>query len=183
MAIEHVVVLMLENHSFDQMLGSLSAVYPDLDGVDPTKPRSNPDYPDDKRMIYQSETKLTSISLDPAHEFVNVNHQLANGGAFTRPASERDLDRATEILRHMAMPGLVSMFDESLVAAEFFLRPAFPSIGFAYTPQNVTNPLSVSSHERRNDLVDFQSRDVRCVRKGRVPHHVQVRESRDPERL
>jgi phospholipase C len=78
--IEHVVVLMLENHSFDQMLGSLSAVYNDLDGVDPKKLRRNPDYPDATHFIFQSETNLTSISLDPAHEFVNVNHQLANGG-------------------------------------------------------------------------------------------------------
>jgi phospholipase C len=78
--IEHVVVLMLENHSFDQMLGSLSAVYKDLNGIDPKNLRGNPDYPDPTKTIYQSETKLTSISLDPAHEFVNVNHQLANGG-------------------------------------------------------------------------------------------------------
>jgi len=31
--IEHVVALQLENHSFDQMMGALTAVYPDLDGV------------------------------------------------------------------------------------------------------------------------------------------------------
>jgi len=78
--IEHVIVLMLENHSFDQMLGSLSSVIKDLDGIDPTHPRSNPDYPDTTNQIVQSETRLTSIPLDPAHEFVNVNHQLAHGG-------------------------------------------------------------------------------------------------------
>ena len=33
-AIKHVVLLMLENRSFDQMLGCLQAVFPDLDGVD-----------------------------------------------------------------------------------------------------------------------------------------------------
>lgn len=31
--IERVVLLMLENHSFDQMLGSLAKVHPDLEGV------------------------------------------------------------------------------------------------------------------------------------------------------
>lgn len=83
--IEHVVVLMLENHSFDQMLGSLTAIYNDLDGVDPKNPRQNPDFPDATKNIIQSETRLTSISLDPAHEFVNVNHQLANdNGGFVR---------------------------------------------------------------------------------------------------
>ena len=89
--IEHVVVLMLENHSFDQMLGSLSVVYKDLDGIDPKKLRSNPDYPDASKLIVQSETRLTSISLDPAHEFVNVNHQLANGGTgFVRDYVQAD---------------------------------------------------------------------------------------------
>jgi phospholipase C len=82
---------MLENHSFDQMLGSLSAVYKDLDGIDPNSLRSNPDYPDATKMIFQSETRLTSISLDPAHEFVNVNHQLANGGTgFVRDYAQAD---------------------------------------------------------------------------------------------
>jgi phospholipase C len=83
--IKHVVVLMLENHSFDQMLGSLNVVYPDLDGVDPAKLRSNPDFPNAAKLIFQSETHLTSIPLDPAHEFDNVNHQIANDcGGFVR---------------------------------------------------------------------------------------------------
>ena len=34
-SIDHVVVLMLENSSFDRMLGAV----PGVDGVDPTKPR------------------------------------------------------------------------------------------------------------------------------------------------
>jgi len=42
-SIRHVVVLMLENHSFDQMLGAFQAVFPDLEGVDPAKLRSNRD--------------------------------------------------------------------------------------------------------------------------------------------
>ena len=33
--IEHVVVVMLENHSFDRMLGSLRSVEAAVDGVDP----------------------------------------------------------------------------------------------------------------------------------------------------
>lgn len=83
--IKHVVVLMMENHSFDQMLGSLASVHAGLDGVDPANLKNNPDYPDASKGILQSETKLTSIPIDPAHEFVNVNHQLANNcGGFVR---------------------------------------------------------------------------------------------------
>jgi hypothetical protein len=79
------------------------------------------------------------------HEFPHMvsNVQvtlLASGGAFTRPANENDLDVATSILREMAIPGLVELFDESLMAAEYFLRPAFPAIQLHYQPQNVTRP-------------------------------------------
>src|SRR5262249_34389137 len=39
--IRHVVVLMLENHSFDQMLGAFRSLFPDLEGVDPASRGSN----------------------------------------------------------------------------------------------------------------------------------------------
>ena len=32
--IRHVIVLILENHSFDQMLGCFQQIYPRLEGVD-----------------------------------------------------------------------------------------------------------------------------------------------------
>lgn len=82
--IEHVVVLMMENHSFDQMLGSLATELK-LEGIDPAKPRSNPDFPDTTKRITQAPTSLTSIDLDPAHEFDDVQRQLTdNNGGFIR---------------------------------------------------------------------------------------------------
>lgn len=41
--IRHVVVLILENRAFDQMLGCIKQLYPELDGVDPLSPRVNED--------------------------------------------------------------------------------------------------------------------------------------------
>ena len=41
--IKHVVVLILENHSFDQMLGCFKQVYPELEGIDPATPHQNED--------------------------------------------------------------------------------------------------------------------------------------------
>lgn len=38
--IRHVVLLMLENHSFDQMVGTLQSVHSELDGVDIESPTS-----------------------------------------------------------------------------------------------------------------------------------------------
>ena len=75
--------------------------------------------------------------------------QLANAGAFTRPADERDLERATAVIREMAVPGLVEMFDESLVVAEYFLRPAFPNLRLEYIPQNVSQATPVAPAESR----------------------------------
>jgi phospholipase C len=76
--IRHVVVLMLENHSFDQMLGSFQSVYPDLEGVDPNL-RSNLDT---EGVAYsQAVTTATSVLNDPMHELVNVLHQLENNNA------------------------------------------------------------------------------------------------------
>ena len=50
---------------------------------------------------------------------------LSTGGAFTRPAGVLDFQKALDTVRRMAFPGVVEQFDESLVAAEYFLGPAF----------------------------------------------------------
>jgi phospholipase C len=72
--IKHVVVLMLENHSFDQMLGAFRSVFPDLEGVDPARPGSNRDK--DGTAYSQAVTTATSVRHDPMHELANVLHQL-----------------------------------------------------------------------------------------------------------
>lgn len=75
--------------------------------------------------------------------------QLANAGEFTRPADARDLERASGVIREMAFPGLVELFDESLVVAEHFLRPAFPALRLEYVAQNVGPAARVKKPESR----------------------------------
>ena len=77
---------------------------------------------------------------------------LAQGGAFTRPADTPDVEAASDTVGKMALPGLVEKFDESLVAAEYFLRPAFPRLKLDYQPQNVSRPLQGSSADRQEWL-------------------------------
>ncbi|MCU1339825.1 MAG: uncharacterized protein JWO19_5406 [Bryobacterales bacterium] len=77
---------------------------------------------------------------------------LALGGAFTRPADIPDVDTAADIVGKMAIPGLVENFDESLVSAEYFLKPAFPRLRLDYRPQNVSRPLGASSKDRQEWL-------------------------------
>src|SRR5258708_7372071 len=78
--IKHVVVLLLENHSFDQMLGALRLVHPELDGVDAGSVQWNLDA--SGNTILQSEFRETQMLHDPMHESVDVQEQLegTNGG-------------------------------------------------------------------------------------------------------
>jgi hypothetical protein len=77
---------------------------------------------------------------------------LANGGAFTRPVDSSDVNNAAEVFSRMAIPGLIEKFDESLVAAEYFLKPAFPRLKLDYSPQNVSRPPVKSSADRQEWL-------------------------------
>lgn len=77
--IKHVVVLMMENRSFDHMLGYLqqSGVYPKVDGIPTAGARSNRDnagnaYP-------QAPGAARQIAKDPNHECTSVIAQMAGG--------------------------------------------------------------------------------------------------------
>jgi len=74
---------------------------------------------------------------------------LAAGGAFTRPVDASDVEVASDVVGKMAIPGLVERFDESLVAAEYFLKPAFPRLRLDYLPQNVSRPLGGNAIDRQ----------------------------------
>src|SRR5579862_9922301 len=75
--IRHVVVLMLENNSFDRMLGCMQTVYPDLDGVDPkAAPLTNPDFPDATRLFGQLPDAGFTVAQDPGHELDDVLRQI-----------------------------------------------------------------------------------------------------------
>ena len=77
--IKHVVVLMMENHSFDQILGWTQSLYPGLEGVDDIHPRTNPDFPNAAIPVPQSITSETAVRLDPRHEHVDVLAQIMEG--------------------------------------------------------------------------------------------------------
>jgi phospholipase C len=74
--IQHVIVLMMENRSFDHMLGSLKSLYPQLEGVDPNNPGSNSDgataFPQKPNAWY-----LLPHRVDPMHELADVREQVS----------------------------------------------------------------------------------------------------------
>lgn len=77
--IKRVVVLMMENHSFDRVLGWMKTDYPSIEGVDPDNPGWNPDYPDPAVTVWQELTRSRNIPNDPGHDLHNVLGQLAHG--------------------------------------------------------------------------------------------------------
>jgi phospholipase C len=78
--IKHVIVLMFENNSFDRMLGCMTAVYPQLEGVKQDGKSTNPDYPDSSHLIAQLSVATDTVPVDPAHELDDVTRQV-DGGA------------------------------------------------------------------------------------------------------
>ncbi len=78
--IKHVILLLLENRSFDQMLGCFKAIYPDLEGIDKNAPpRVNAD--ETGKKFQQLETKSQQMPVDPRHETVHVLKQIENGNS------------------------------------------------------------------------------------------------------
>src|SRR5262245_18004162 len=73
----HVVLLMLENRSFDHFVGSLQANNSGIDGVDPRKPpRVN--YDSGGVAYQQTPTSTTTVDPDPIHTLGDVLRQLSN---------------------------------------------------------------------------------------------------------
>jgi phospholipase C len=86
----HVVLLMLENRSFDHMLGALQQVIPGLDGV-PTNgpPRSNPDIAG--HPVEQRPVAAPVVDPDPRHEKDDVLEQLDDtNGRFVKNYERRN---------------------------------------------------------------------------------------------
>jgi phospholipase C len=74
---------MLENRSFDHMLGALSSELPDLEGVNAAAPRSN--LGPDKVEYQQAPGAAYTIPRDPMHEKPNVLNQLdESNGRFVK---------------------------------------------------------------------------------------------------
>ncbi len=76
-------------------------------------------------------------------------NQLAAFGVYSHPATPRDLETAIERVWKMSFPGVVDMFDESLIAGQYFTWPLFPFRDCSYRPMNVNSaPSSLESRLR-----------------------------------
>ena len=80
--LKHIVVLMMENRSFDHMLGGLMKTNPKINGL--TGNESNPDTTGAIVKVQPNAQFQSQLDPDPDHHFPGVDLQLF-GGALAGP--------------------------------------------------------------------------------------------------
>lgn len=185
--IKHIVVLMLENHSFDQILGWTKSLYPNLEGVDETHPWSNPDYPDASAKVDQAPTTEMSTRLDPRHDHVDVLDQIANNcGGFVEdfarayPTSNRN-DRA-QIMGYYpkgALPVIHTLAEHFTICDQWYSSmpgPTWPNRFFVHTGTckgHVKMPAGVyikNEHFYDQNTI-YDELDHKGIHEWRIYHH------------
>lgn len=143
--IQHIVVLMLENNSFDRMLGCMSWLYPELDGVDANAPFTNPDYPDPLHEYAQLPVAAPAVAVDPAHDLDDVLRQI-NGGnckgfvqdlAQHKPKAPHDeRDQIMAYFKRGNLPVLHTLAEQFLICDHWFSSvpgPTWPNRFFVHS--------------------------------------------------
>ncbi len=139
--LKHIVVLMMENRSFDHMLGSLTAVNPQIDGI--TDPLSNPDTTGALVKPQPLAQFQGQLDPDPDHHFPAVDLQIFGGD--TSPArvpnmqgfvksyfnQQKDVGHSQKIMYYFAqnqLPVLTTLALEFAVFNRWFASIPGPTI-------------------------------------------------------
>ena len=139
--LRHIVVLMMENRSFDHMLGSLTAVNPQIDGI--AAQLSNPDTngnPVQPQPLAQFQGQLDP---DPDHHFPAVDLQIFGGDTSPNRVAnmqgfvksyfnqQRDVGHSQKIMYYFAqnqLPVLTTLALEFAVFNRWFASIPGPTI-------------------------------------------------------
>jgi phospholipase C len=108
--LKHIVVLMMENRSFDHMLGALRSQNPQIDGL--TGNETNPDNTGAAIAVQPLADFQGQLDPDPDHHFPAVNQQLFNGSSASVPnmqgfinnyfQQQRDTSHSQKIMYYFA---------------------------------------------------------------------------------
>src|SRR5512138_2168856 len=128
-ALRHVVVLMMENRSFDHMLGGLTALDPRIDGI--TGAQANPDTTGATVVAEPKAQYQGQLDPDPDHHFPAVHKQIFSGG--TMPTmrgfvqsyfdQQRDVKQSRKIMYYFKpdkLPVLTTLAREFAVFNRWF---------------------------------------------------------------
>lgn len=136
-ALRHLVVLMMENRSFDHMLGSLRAIDPRIDGLTGTE--TNPDTTGRQITVKDKARYQSQLDPDPDHHFQAVDLQIFNGT--TSPGMQgfirsyfrqrRDVTHSRKILYYFTrdrLPVLTTLATEFAVFNRWFSSIPGPTL-------------------------------------------------------
>ena len=146
--IEHLVVLMMENRSFDHAVGFLkSATYP-IDGLDGTE--TNPDVQGTAVRVSRDAHYSGDLTPDPGHDFISVNEQIfsnsqgTGSGPFMQgfvkayQGKTNNVAKSHNIMRCFnpgRLPALTTLAQEFALCDRWFASvpgPTLPNRAFAY---------------------------------------------------
>ncbi len=139
--VKHVVLLLFENHSFDQMLGCFKQLHPNLNGVDQQKPGVNRA---DGAEFRQVETTERQMILDPRYEVNHVEAQMQdhNGGFvadFAKARPDSTAEQRQFVMGYYPLdflPALHRLAREFLICDHWYSSvpgPTWPNRFFALT--------------------------------------------------
>ena len=154
--IRHVVVLMMENRSFDHMLGDATKIYPDLEGIPQNGPKYRNIASKSGNAYEQRPEASETVAIDLPHEFVDVAKQMGNGtthlmGGFVDAylnvpgVSETDPGQVAEVMAYFpfgdtpaedSLPALHSLARNFLVCDHWFSSmpgPTWPNRFFIHS--------------------------------------------------
>lgn len=174
--LEHIVVLMMENRSFDHMLGGLKAIDSRIDGLTGTE--SNPDTSGGQARVASKAAAQGQLDPDPNHHFAAVDQQIFNGDT-SRPRvpsmqgfvrsyfkQRRDLAHSRKIMYYFKparLPVLTTLAREFAVFNRWFASIPGPTLcnrafahygsSFGHVDQSVfyTNAMFKSVYQRLDD--------------------------------
>jgi phospholipase C len=137
--LKHIVVLMMENRSFDHMLGALKAQTAAIDGL--TGAESNPDTAGNKVVVQNIAEFQSQLDPDPDHHFPAVDLQIFNGDPARVPNMQgfvksyfnqrRDLAHSQKIMYYFTpenLPVLTTLATEFAVFNRWFSSIPGPTI-------------------------------------------------------
>jgi phospholipase C len=141
--IQHVVVFMLENQSFDRVLGCLKAVNPDIDGVDLAHPGESDD-PAGGPVYQQQAGAARTVTNDLGHDLDDVLRQMENGcrgfvADYAKKYPNASRAERQQVMNYFALgdlPVFHALAQDSLVCDRWFSSvpgPTWPNRFFVHS--------------------------------------------------
>ena len=175
--IRHVVVLMLENRSFDHMLGGFQAIDPQVDGIDPATPaRENRTSTGHVARQQPGALDVLPDGLDPKHELTDTLEQLGAAATpmsgfvenFRKANPAASPDRLDQVMAYFpfgtdesqdSLPALHRLARHFAVCDRWFASlpgPTWPNRFFAHSGTSLGHVLMPSSQAPQNMRLYYQ---------------------------